>query len=65
MPTEALSVALTVLGGSLVFGGIWWSIRLRLRIHTRGGRSFSVSFDVATSPPSRGDEPSMGDVPGT
>jgi hypothetical protein len=48
MPTDGLSVALTLLGGSLVFGGLWSSIRVRLHVRTRAGRSLSVKVDVAT-----------------
>jgi hypothetical protein len=48
MPTDGLSVALTLLGGSLVFSCLWLTIRVRLNVHTRAGRSLSVSLDVAT-----------------
>jgi hypothetical protein len=65
MPTDELSVALAVLGGSLLFGGLWWSIRLRLHVRTRAGRSLSLSVDVATTrSPTSGDR-SVGDAPET
>lgn len=65
MPTDGLSVALAVLGGSLVFGGLWWSIRLRLHICTWAGGSLSVSIDVTTKrSPDSGDR-TIGDAPGT
>lgn len=47
MPTDELSVVLAWLGGSLV-AGLWWrSVRVRLRVKARSG-SVSLSIDVST-----------------
>jgi hypothetical protein len=46
MPTEGLSVVLALFGISLVGGGLYWSLRLRVQVRRRGGGSMSVAVDV-------------------
>jgi len=47
MPTEGLSVVLALLGISLVGGGLYWSLGLRVQVRRRGGGSMSVAVDIA------------------